>query len=702
MKKWFKFKYFRPLFNYLLSFIFLWLVAGLVKPAWAADLTVTCDGTLCSMSPYSGAALFSESDLKPSFNIPRDITVINNGGDDCQLLMWTKNETDPDNLALVLFTVIDDGAISWFGAKAGNWGAGSSKNLADLFAAGDINLGTVGGGQTVNYLWAVTMDPDAGNQYQAKTMSFDFDVYFTCGQAVLDLAIEKDNDRKGDSLGIGDTVSYTIIVVNNGPGTADNVQVEDVPPVGDYFDYLVGSGYFTCTDGTFGPVTATGSNPYYWLLGDMVEDESCTLTYKMVITKDTIPGEHNNIARAFGQGEDEITYYSNVVIDPILVGQGLALSASYSGEVLGAATSIGEVLGAATGSKTFWLVLSLLMILLGSVLKILNKRKMTKILKTMFLVFSLSGIGLVAGAKSVSAVDTQSPVVAIVKLPEYLNKKDFEISYTALDAGESGLRDVKLEYQKEGEGWNNIGTYSDAAKKVSVNGKIGSDAKYHFKATACDHENNCAFSQTSTNIDTSAPPKPESYSKEKIGVQSYKIKWHNPNSDDLDKVYIYRSDKRDFDANDSTEVAQVSVSKNTDSDWTDAVVPDPSKEYYYVIRSVDKAGNGSDLVGDLYTSSSGVVQGEQVSGQEAVSGQEPFLSGGKSAVSTGGGQILGEETETASQEAEEMDKELVETDEGPTVVQDMVNLVKQNPWTWLSLGGLLLIVSIYWLLKLKK
>ena len=650
------------------------------------------------MLPSSGAALFEEPDIKPGYSVSRKITVTNNGDDGCSLVMGTKDETDPNNLAIVLFTAINDGTTYVYGTSAGGNQASDDKNLDDVFSGGDVGLGTIVNGGTKTYTWIVTMDPDAGNEYQDTETVFDFDMVFTCGaptEEAPELVMTKTNDAKeaGTTLGVNDIVIFTITVENTGEGEAVNVEVVDSQPLADYFEYKKDSGNLSCTDGTNTSLVASGTNPYVWSLGEISPEEICTLTYQVKILSTNIPGTHSNIAFARGQGDDGATYYSNVVIDPFQVGVDLSLSAGYSGEVLGAAISeVGEILGAATGSKTLWLILSLLMVLAGIALKLLRKRKTSQIFKNLVLILGLSGIVLAGAVGVVRAADTQAPAVAIVKLPEYFNKRDFEISYTALDVGGAGLRDVHLEYHKQGEGWQDLGTYSESSRKVNLNSsQINEDKKYYFRATACDNENNCAPDETYTNIDTSSPPKPENYSKEKIGVQSYKIRWHNPDSDDLNKVYIYRSDKREFDANDSTKVAEQSVSKNTDSEWTDPVVPDSSKEYYYALRSVDKAGNASGLAGDTYTTyvtteeaAPGVPVGEEVGGQEVIIGQEPVvqkvgevLEEKDEAEATTEGQILGGETDEA----------------GP-------GEAKKMPWKWLlAVAALGLIGISYWLFK---
>ncbi|MFC1711891.1 SdrD B-like domain-containing protein [Patescibacteria group bacterium] len=514
-----------------------------------------------------------------------------------------------------------------------------------------------------------------------------------------ELVLEKSNNRESDSLSKDDVVTFTIKVVNNGPGKAYDVVVADTMPVVEYFDYLENTGHLTCTDGTDTDLTATGTNPYYWNFGDMDVEEECTLTYDMKILNDEIKGTHKNIAGASAMGGDEETHYSNTDVSPFSIGIKHKPGGEYKGEEI---VKEGEVLGAATGSSTLWLILSLILMSLGGILKLMNKKKLAKLLKSILPVLVLTASFMVSTVQ-VLAADTTLPVVAIVKLPNYLNKRSFEISYTALDAGGSGLKSVHLEYKKEGDSWKSLGTFSDAAKKVQLTtSHINDDAKYYFKATACDNDSNCSVDETSTTIDTHAPPKPESYSKQKIGVQSYKIKWHNPNSDDLDKVYIYRDDNKDWKANDSTKVGEVSVTKNTDSDWTDAVVPDSTKDYYYAIRNVDKAGNASDLVGDTYsttTTTEGTPQGQQVTGQEAVPGQTL-----QTLPTQPQGQILGEKTEeemeaeeaTKDAELKELEKLLVEEE----ATQEAEG--KRNNLLTIGVVGVLVLAGLGYFLKDRK
>jgi hypothetical protein len=278
---------------------------------------------------------------------------------------------------------------------------------------------------------------------------------------------------------------------------------------------------------------------------------------------------------------------------------------------------------------------------------------MKKLFKLLFTFLLITNHQSLITNSAFAADDTQSPIIALVDFPEYINNRNPEISYTALDIGEAGLREITLQVQKDGASWQNIGVYTEASRKVAIDSsKINSDGKYFFQATACDNNNNCATDATSTTIDTVAPPKPEGYSKEKTGTQTYKIKWHNPNADDLDKVYVYRSENQNFDLNSGTQISQVSVTKNTDSEYMDWVVPDSSKTYYYALRSVDKATNASDPVGDTYTTVVIVSPAPGTVTTEGAVGVSGLAQPGVVAtVPQVGGQVLGQEIQEATPSA---------------------------------------------------
>jgi hypothetical protein len=149
-----------------ISAFFLW-----PKAVMAVDLSVTCTGGDCSVSPSTGAALFSEGNLAPGQTIIRRISVQNsNVNDDCSLSLTTKNLQDAGGLAGVLATVINDGPTVLF-----------TDNFTQLFPTKTINLGTVPKSGSKVYDWIVTFSAAADNYFQSLEAKFDFDLAFTCG-----------------------------------------------------------------------------------------------------------------------------------------------------------------------------------------------------------------------------------------------------------------------------------------------------------------------------------------------------------------------------------------------------------------------------------------------------------------------------------------------------------------------------------------
>ncbi len=456
-----------------------------------------------------------------------------------------------------------------------------------------------------------------------------------------ELVLTKTNDRKGETLGVGDTILYTLEVTNNGQGPAYDVVIDDTQPPFDHFEIIDNQGTVTAPDDSTQTVTPTGGgeNPYQWSIGDIQPGETFTLNFEIKITS-VIDGEHTNIAIASGLGGNEEIYESDTVIDPFTIGSSFGVGGSLDideGDVLGASTE-GEVLGAATGSATRWLILSIALIFGGLLLRLIDKKFFAKLLGLLLV------IGIFAGLSTpVLAVDNTAPSIDIVNLPEYKKTDNFKISYSALDAGGSGLDKVILEYHKEGEGWQTLDEFTAHSKTYQItSSEINEEAKFYFKTTAYDNAGNSAFDETSTTVDRTPPPAPNSYSKAKIGPQTYRLQWRNPDHDQSYKVYIYRSDQEGFDAGTGNLIAALDVTADTADSWENAI-PQPDQEYFYLMQNIDPAGNKSDLVGDKPQVQT-APQGQPVS-------EEQFIEGFDYVGSTGtGGQILGAEDQKDTQD----------------------------------------------------
>lgn len=211
-------------------------------------------------------------------------------------------------------------------------------------------------------------------------------------------------------------------------------------------------------------------------------------------------------------------------------------------------------------------------------------KKLTTFILTILLTLSFAG-----------TLKAFSPVVYIQNLPEYTNTDTFKISYSALASG--GVTAV-FSVRKDSDGtWRDFGgTINGASGQVQVTGSqiYDNDGLYRFRVVINGGE---ASAEANTRIDRSGPSGVSNYKKERVAPDFYKISWTTPHDPDFSRVFIYRSDKPEFDANGSTKVYELGGPPDTNESW-DNVGLDPNKDYYYALRAVDKAGNASSLVAD--------------------------------------------------------------------------------------------------------
>lgn len=312
----------------------------------------------------------------------------------------------------------------------------------------------------------------------------------------------------------------------------------------------------------------------------------------------------------------------------------------------------------------------------------MNKSKLT---------LSIIAIALLASVRSAFAA---GPSVSIVKLPEYMKTDNFAISYSTL--APAGLKNVTIQFHKEGDSWQTLDIFTTNADQVSVSGHIGSDATYYFSATACDNSDVCNTDYTQTKIDRVAPPKPEGFGKSRTSDHNYHLLWHNADSDDLYQVYVYRSTTAGFTADSGTQVATINVTKNTDTNFDNAV-PADGKDYFYLARSVDRAGNASDVVGDFLVNSTTVSSaptGAPASGNESFQGQKlalsPSVLGAKAEITPEPTAVVIPSPTTAPETALS------------TQVNEIAKAVKKTSPIWPIFGFAAFAVVIYWFVSKKK
>jgi hypothetical protein len=187
-----------------------------------------------------------------------------------------------------------------------------------------------------------------------------------------------------------------------------------------------------------------------------------------------------------------------------------------------------------------------------------------------------------------------------IDMPSWVNWEPLYISYTALET-ENKPVNVKAYLKKDGEGWQEVGSSTELSDTFEVSRSYyPGDGVYkiYFK----ELNSGKTTPEESFNVDFSAPSGVSEYRKERKDANVYKICWKNPDNDDLEKVLIFRSEKTNEGF---SQVGEVSGAKNEEKCFENGT-PD-SKDYYYVTRAVDHAGNASSTVGDSEVTTSQVL-----------------------------------------------------------------------------------------------
>ncbi|MEK7182871.1 MAG: fibronectin type III domain-containing protein, partial [Patescibacteria group bacterium] len=201
-------------------------------------------------------------------------------------------------------------------------------------------------------------------------------------------------------------------------------------------------------------------------------------------------------------------------------------------------------------------------------------------------------VAQVSPAKAALTVD-------ILDLPSYTSTDTFYISYTALDIeGDAVVANFLV--KKDGGTFRSLvnGSASGATNKVLVTGQDFYDGqgKYIFRVEVTGGADTSA-DETNTTFDHSGPSGVQEYRKERLTDSSYRLFWKNPGDSDFNRVFIYRSDKPEFTADGSTKVGEVGGAPDQQMSW-DNFGLESGKTYFYALRAVDHAGNGSGIVAD--------------------------------------------------------------------------------------------------------
>jgi hypothetical protein len=270
-----------------------------------------------------------------------------------------------------------------------------------------------------------------------------------------------------------------------------------------------------------------------------------------------------------------------------------------------------------------------------------------------------------------------STEVSISELPSYLRTDNFKLGYTAI-SDDPGSITAQFYFKKDGGSYQTVGPIlSGPSGYVQITGtEVSEQAKYYFKVEV----NGSVTDETSFTYDVSGPDPVSNFKKESKGGGSYKLSWRNPTNGDFARVFIYQSPETSFSAEGSTQVADLTGGADSDMTWEGTF--DSSKDHYFAIRAVDKAGNGSGIVSDvpgtIETSSTSVLG----STQSGVSGKVTSLP------KEDNGEVLSEKTTETPSITSGSDSG-VGSDVEKSIIQKLIQFAKdRTKITLLILAGL--------------
>jgi len=419
--------------------------------------------------------------------------------------------------------------------------------------------------------------------------------------------ISKTNNVTGD-LSPGNSVEYTIdltIADNN----VNNLKVTDL--LSDGFKYRLGS-YKVYKDGA--DVTALVTEPPYhspgvWdltTLGELTPSNNIKLVYTADISTDQQAGTYKDLAwsianYAYDPAKTVLAMAQPTgYVDTNFVGTEVLVVKSNQNSISAGVErteTIGQVLGASTempstGAATIWLAISGLLGIAGFSLLKISKKTMLTILLT------LLSFGLLVNP--IKAVDNL--VVRIEEPSSPTNFKEVDLKFVTLDISGGSITAKCFKKGPNDSAFSQFGadiilTAGGNSSSCALSSVINDTGSYQFYVIA----NSIASNTVNLDYKNSTPDTPYDYRKEKINNCDYNIHFKTGNdSGKTVKVEVYRADITNFILDDGSKIASINIGSDQEYDLANSV-PNCDKEYYYVLRAFDDAGNGSGTVGDRVT-----------------------------------------------------------------------------------------------------
>ncbi|MEX0895538.1 MAG: fibronectin type III domain-containing protein [Patescibacteria group bacterium] len=149
--------------------LFVALAALFFSPAgaYAADLEVACDGSGSCVVDPADTPLFSADNLVPGQKIAQTVTVTNTSAQAGDVVFQLENALVDSNLADAIVLRVFRDATLLYGPSA----------LSGLFDT-PITLESLAGSSSQEYIFELQLLPNAGDELQGKSLSFDIELGF--------------------------------------------------------------------------------------------------------------------------------------------------------------------------------------------------------------------------------------------------------------------------------------------------------------------------------------------------------------------------------------------------------------------------------------------------------------------------------------------------------------------------------------------
>lgn len=183
-----------------------------------------------------------------------------------------------------------------------------------------------------------------------------------------------------------------------------------------------------------------------------------------------------------------------------------------------------------------------------------------------------------------------------------------ELGYTALTTSGEQITASCLVRMP---GQDSYTTFATSQLKVGGNSGVcnyplTNQGEYFFQVRTVTASATTTSNTVSVVYQTNNPDRIENFSQSRADGCGYHIKFKTPGDNRVTKIEIYRSDKREFSTGEANKVHERAVTTNQEVEFTDTTA-ECGKDFYYAVRTLDGAGNASDLVGQAPSVASATV-----------------------------------------------------------------------------------------------